>query len=537
MAVGSGQPGDCTQAAPSRRCARGRSSRRSRSHRSPFGRDVDAALRRIASTVRAARAAGARFDRVPRVGPGRLPAGDRARDAARARHAPAGAGPRRSRDRTPVADRRRRGPLRGLQRGRPGGERRASAVCVSGDGVLGRHRKVHLPPAERFAYAPGDGFAAFDTPVGRIGMLLCYDKLFPEASRAAGARRRGGHRVHVGRGRRTAAGRAPDLRDDRQTRHFDAVDCVRAIENQVVWVSSNLTGPWGARRFVGRAKVVIRRRGARGDGADEGVALARVDPGTAIAEALLDIDHLGDRRPAAYGEPRPAFARAGRPAPRAASSSDVEHQRGARVVDGRDPARAHAVRRRAPRRPRAAPRPGRVWATSSGAPAATQARSRYQSPASCERLVERLRSCARRSARLALLGDLALARLRSFAGSELELVGAAPPRPAPARGVAARAGLLEQPGPRAATRGASGERRARERLGAGAQRRAVAQRERAARARRRRARGARRRARCSGATPVAAAGARASSLGAGRVEAHGLAARGDRRQHLGRAGR
>ena len=48
----------------------------------------------------------------------------------------------------------------------------ASAVCVSGDGVLGHQRKVHLPPAERFAYTAGDGFAAFDTPVGRLGMLL-----------------------------------------------------------------------------------------------------------------------------------------------------------------------------------------------------------------------------------------------------------------------------------------------------------------------------------------------------------------------------
>ena len=60
----------------------------------------------------------------------------------------------------------------------------ASAICVSGDGVLGHQRKVHLPPAERFAYVAGDGFAAFDTPVGRLGMLLCYDKLFPEAARA-----------------------------------------------------------------------------------------------------------------------------------------------------------------------------------------------------------------------------------------------------------------------------------------------------------------------------------------------------------------
>src|SRR5688572_32603510 len=67
---------------------------------------------------------------------------------------------------------------------RDGGERYSSAVCVDGSGVLGHHRKVHLPPGERFAYTPGDRFAAFDTPVGRIGMLICYDKLFPEAARA-----------------------------------------------------------------------------------------------------------------------------------------------------------------------------------------------------------------------------------------------------------------------------------------------------------------------------------------------------------------
>ena len=30
---------------------------------------------------------------------------------------------------------------------------------------------------------PGDRLAAFDTPVGRIGMLICYDKAFPEAAR------------------------------------------------------------------------------------------------------------------------------------------------------------------------------------------------------------------------------------------------------------------------------------------------------------------------------------------------------------------
>ncbi len=283
----------------------------------PFGRDVDAALTRIASTVHAARSAGARLIVFPESAlggylletePGTPPAPDMLPPALDP-GGPEIAGLSRIAGDAVVCV--------GYTEAGSAGERYASAVCVSGDGVLGRHRKVHLPPAERFAYAAGDGFAAFDTPVGRVGMLLCYDKLFPEASRALAL---DGAEVIACMSAWSADRRrpAPDLGDDRQTRHFDAVDCVRAIENQVVWVSSNLTGRWGARCFVGRSKVVDPDGVVlAATGHDEGLALARIDPAAAIAETLLDIDHLGDRRPAAYGEPRPAFARAGSPAPRA----------------------------------------------------------------------------------------------------------------------------------------------------------------------------------------------------------------------------
>jgi predicted amidohydrolase len=179
----------------------------------------------------------------------------------------------------------------------------AAAVCVSGDGVLGRHRKVHLPPAERFAYTAGDGFAAFDTPVGRVGMLLCYDKLFPEAARALAL---DGAQIVASMAawpvdRRRPAARA---RDDRQVRHFDVVDQARAIENQVVWVSSNASGPWGGLRFPGCAKVVdadgvvLATTGTRA-----GVAIAEVDPAAAIESVRDDIDHLADRHPHAYAPP------------------------------------------------------------------------------------------------------------------------------------------------------------------------------------------------------------------------------------------
>jgi predicted amidohydrolase len=176
----------------------------------------------------------------------------------------------------------------------------SSAVCLSGDGVLGHHRKVHLPPAERFAYTPGDSFAAFDTPVGRVGMLLCYDKLFAGASQALVA---DGAEVIACLAAWAVDRRRPADRmaADRQVRHFDVIDQARAIEHQVVWVSSNAVGEWGPVRFPGRSKVVDPDGvilAATGGWA--GTAMATVDPAEAIESVRMDIDHLHDRRPHAY---------------------------------------------------------------------------------------------------------------------------------------------------------------------------------------------------------------------------------------------
>jgi predicted amidohydrolase len=176
----------------------------------------------------------------------------------------------------------------------------SSAVCVSGDGVLGRHRKVHLPPSERFAYTAGDGFAAFDTPVGRVGMLLCYDKLFAEASRTLAA---DGAEIIACMAAWPVDRRRPANRmaQDRQVRHFDVLDQARAIEHQVVWVSSNASGPWGPLEFPGRSKIVDPDGVVLASAARTGTAFAEIDPAAAIESVRLDIDHLADWRPHAYG--------------------------------------------------------------------------------------------------------------------------------------------------------------------------------------------------------------------------------------------
>jgi N-carbamoylputrescine amidase len=66
-----------------------------------------------------------------------------------------------------------------------------SAVVIDSSGeVVGLYRKMHIPddPAyyEKFYFTPGDlGFRAFDTHVGRIATLICWDQWYPEGARLA----------------------------------------------------------------------------------------------------------------------------------------------------------------------------------------------------------------------------------------------------------------------------------------------------------------------------------------------------------------
>lgn len=74
-------------------------------------------------------------------------------------------------------------------------ERRASglyhnsAYIIDTDGSeAGLYRKMHIPddPSyyEKFYFTPGDiGFKAFDTQVGKIGTLICWDQWYPEGAR------------------------------------------------------------------------------------------------------------------------------------------------------------------------------------------------------------------------------------------------------------------------------------------------------------------------------------------------------------------
>ncbi|MEA2149892.1 MAG: N-carbamoylputrescine amidase [Solirubrobacteraceae bacterium] len=186
-----------------------------------------------------------------------------------------------------------------------GGLRHNVAVCVSGAGLHGRHRKVHLPLDEHRMTTPGDALAAFDTPVGRIGMLICYDKAFPEASRTLTL---DGARVlcFLSAWPASATNAAPRLQDDRQWRRSELWDRSRAAENSLVVASANQTGSFGKLKFVGSARVV----GPGGDplaetGVEGGLAVTTLDLDDTLERARRALSPIRDLRPDLYRTAEP----------------------------------------------------------------------------------------------------------------------------------------------------------------------------------------------------------------------------------------
>lgn len=63
----------------------------------------------------------------------------------------------------------------------------SSFIDEQGD-VLGTYRKVHLFDAEKNYFTAGSSFEVIDTPLGSIGMMICFDVEFPEIARALALR-------------------------------------------------------------------------------------------------------------------------------------------------------------------------------------------------------------------------------------------------------------------------------------------------------------------------------------------------------------
>lgn len=182
------------------------------------------------------------------------------------------------------------------ERGKSGETYNAAVLC--GPNGIEVYRKVHLTPGERGTFVPGDGFRVFDTSIGKIGIIICYDKSFPESCRTlvlAGAQ------VIAVLSAWPLQGGQP-YESDYKKRLFDLYDSVRAAENQCFVVSAAQTGG-KEETYTGSAKIVGPDGVPRaGSGQNECLVCASADIPGEILRLKTDggYDLLADRSPSTY---------------------------------------------------------------------------------------------------------------------------------------------------------------------------------------------------------------------------------------------
>jgi len=181
---------------------------------------------------------------------------------------------------------------------RDGDSLRNAAVFVGPDGLIGTYRKTHLPflGVDRFV-VPGDELPVYDTPLGRIGVEICYDLRFPEVTRTLALK--GADLV----AHPTNFPLAAKVQTELITR-------ARAAENRIFLLTANRVGKERWAEFCGWSQIVDptgTRLGEAGE-TEEALVVADVDLDFArrkdliIAPGEYEMRLFDDRRPELYVE-------------------------------------------------------------------------------------------------------------------------------------------------------------------------------------------------------------------------------------------
>jgi predicted amidohydrolase len=171
-----------------------------------------------------------------------------------------------------------------------------AAILVGPDGLIGSYRKTHLPflGVDRFV-VPGDELNVYDTPLGRIGVEICYDLRFPEVTRTL-ALKGADFVAHP-----TNFPMAAKVQTE-------VITLARAAENRIFLLTANRVGKerWG--EFCGWSQIVdpYGRRLAEADETEETLLVAEVDIEKArdkdyVVPGEYELYLFGHRRPELYG--------------------------------------------------------------------------------------------------------------------------------------------------------------------------------------------------------------------------------------------
>jgi len=177
-----------------------------------------------------------------------------------------------------------------------------AAVLLGPEGLVGKYRKNHLPflGIDRFV-DPGDGpFRVYSTPIGNIGLYICYDCNFPESSRVMALQ---GAEILVlpTNWPQVQGGRGEVIRNMVNT---------RAFENRVHLVAVDRVGEERGVRFLGHSKIADASGNTAVEGSNnrEETLYAEVSLAEARQKHIViwpgqfEIDYTKDRRSELYGK-------------------------------------------------------------------------------------------------------------------------------------------------------------------------------------------------------------------------------------------
>ena len=171
-----------------------------------------------------------------------------------------------------------------------------SLFLVGPDGPAGRYRKLHTLclGVDRFTTPGSEPPPVFETPLGRIGLNICYDGTFPETGRAL---KLGGAQLIV------LSTNWPNLRLKREQVR------IRAYENHVNYLAVNRVGIEEGVAFHGGSMAADpsgEMISEIGDG--PGFLHVEFDMTAADATRVVEVggeyeyDYVADRRPDMYGK-------------------------------------------------------------------------------------------------------------------------------------------------------------------------------------------------------------------------------------------
>ena len=164
-----------------------------------------------------------------------------------------------------------------------------SSILIGPKGFAGKYRKIHLFMKEKEIFKPGNlGFNVFETNIGRIGLMVCFDFMFPEAAR-------------------TLALKGADIVCCPMTlvsppQKVMTVMKSRALENGVYVIAANRVGNERGHVFLGGSEIIGPRMEVLASGSDnEEVKIVQVDLEKARDKKYTTFnDLLNDRKTEFY---------------------------------------------------------------------------------------------------------------------------------------------------------------------------------------------------------------------------------------------